>query len=105
MAVEKISKRGSPYYVAKLAGHNAASFDGPRLRRMFDEAGVFCPAELHVRDTLQLALWWHEKRSLTLKSLRLTELCAAFQIPTDGAHDALTDVRLCAALVRKLMED
>ena len=103
--VQKISQRtGAPYSVARLAGHNAAAFDGPRLRRMFEECRTFLPAELHVRDTLQRALWWFDERGITADSLRLTELCKYFQISTDGAHDALTDVRLSIALARKLTE-
>ncbi len=32
-------------------------------------------------------------------NLKLGTLCAHFGIPTDGAHGALADVRMCAALV------
>jgi DNA polymerase III epsilon subunit-like protein len=100
--VEKISKAGKPYSIARLAGHNAAVFDGPRLRRMFTEAQMFCPVELHVRDTLQLALWHFDHCGIEPKSFRLTELCNHFRIPVDGAHDALTDVRLAIAVARAM---
>jgi DNA polymerase III epsilon subunit-like protein len=99
---EKISKLGKPYAVARLAGHNAAVFDGPRLRRMFSEAQLFCPAELHVRDTLQRALWHFDERGIELASFRLTELSKHFGIPTNGAHDALEDVRLSIAIARAM---
>jgi DNA polymerase III epsilon subunit-like protein len=101
-SVEKTSKKGSSYLVARLAGHNAATFDGPRLRRMFESARLFLPAELFVRDTLQRALWYFDERGETVSSLRLTELCKHFDIPCDGAHDALTDVRLSIAIARKM---
>jgi DNA polymerase III epsilon subunit-like protein len=103
-SVEKISKAGKPYSVARLAGHNAAVFDGPRLRRMFSEAQLFCPTELHVRDTLQLALWHFDHRGIEPKSFRLTELCSHFGIPAGGAHDALTDVRLAISVARAMKE-
>jgi DNA polymerase III epsilon subunit-like protein len=100
--VEKISRQGTPYSVARLAGHNAAVFDGPRLRRMFEEARMFCPVELHVRDTLQRALWWFDDNGIEPASFRLTELCKHFRIPVDGAHDALTDVRLAIAVSKAM---
>jgi DNA polymerase III epsilon subunit-like protein len=100
--VEKISKAGKPYSVARLAGHNAAVFDGPRLRRMFEEARLFCPTELHVRDTLQRALWYCDEKGIEPDSFRLTALCKRFGIPGDGAHDALTDVRLAIAVARTM---
>jgi len=102
--VEKISKRGTPYYVARLAGHNAASFDGPRLRRMFEECGMFLPAEMFIRDTLQRALWWFYERGSEPKNLRLTGLAEHFGIPADGAHDALADVRLSIAITRAMSQ-
>jgi DNA polymerase III epsilon subunit-like protein len=103
--VQKTSKLGKPYSVARLAGHNAAVFDGPRLRRMFTEAQMFCPVELHVRDTLQRALWHFDERGVEPKSFRLTELCSHFGIPAGGAHDALTDVRLAIAVAKAMRKD
>jgi len=101
--VEKTSKRGTPYYVARIAGHNAATFDGPRLRRMFADAGQFLPTDLHVRDTLQRALWWFDQKGEECKSFRLTELCKYFGVPVDDtAHDALTDVRLSIAIAKAM---
>jgi DNA polymerase III epsilon subunit-like protein len=100
--VPKISRQGKPYSVARLAGHNAATFDGPRLRRMFAEAQMFCPAELHVRDTLQRALWFFDDQGIEPASFRLTELSKHFGIPTNGAHDALADVRLSIAIAQAM---
>jgi DNA polymerase III epsilon subunit-like protein len=102
--VEKISRQGTPYSVARLAGHNAAVFDGPRLRRMFAEAQLFCPTELHIRDTLQRALWFFDDHGIEPASFRLTELCKHFGIPGDGAHDALADVRLAIAVARAMRQ-
>jgi hypothetical protein len=51
--VHNISKRtGAPYLTAKLAGHNAATFDMPRLRRMFRRGNyTFLAADPRVYDT------------------------------------------------------
>ena len=67
-SVEMTSKRtGNPYTVARLAGHNAATFDAPRLRRMFETAGQFMPFHPIPLDTLQLALWkFHVRLSAAL---------------------------------------
>jgi exonuclease len=101
-----ISKRtGKPYSVAKLIGHNAASFDGPRLRRMFDRCSLFLPADPRVRDTCQRALWYFDERGEVPADFKLGTLCEHFGISTEGAHDALTDVRLTIALARALRSE
>ena len=100
--INKISKAGKPYAVAKLAGHNAATFDMPRLRRMFGQ--VFLAADMHVLDTLQLALWHFHKAGTQPENFRLTTLCKHFDIPCEGAHDAFTDCRLSAAIARVMTE-
>ena len=106
--VPKVSKAGKPYKVARLFGHNAATFDGPRLQRMFTGAGVFLPADLRVRCTLQRALWWFDEHCEDLpkspENFKVGPLCEYFGIPVVDAHDALGDVRMTVALARKLKE-
>jgi DNA polymerase III epsilon subunit-like protein len=101
--VEMISKRtGQPYFVGRLAGYNALTFDLPRLRSMFGTG--FFPFSYHVRDVLQRAMWWFDENPVVEKpkSLKLADVCAFFDIEVNGAHDALVDVRLTAALARRL---
>ncbi len=104
--VEKVSKAGRGYKVARLFGHNAATFDGPRIQRMFGSVGVFLPADLRVRCTLQRALWYFDERGEDSSKVQLgsslTVLCEHFGIPVLGAHDALGDVRMTVALARVL---
>jgi DNA polymerase III epsilon subunit-like protein len=95
---QKGARTGNTYLVARLAGHNAASFDGPRLRRMFARHDAFLPAAMLVLDTLQLALWWHHARGKTVENFKLGTLCAQFSIPLITPHDALADVRATAQL-------
>lgn len=98
---EMISKRtGRPYMVARLAGHNAAAFDAPRLQAMFKRHSAFLPAAYQVMDTLQLALWF---TGGARASYRLADLCTEYGISAAGAHDALADVRMCAQLARVLL--
>lgn len=100
--VEMISKRtGRPYKVARLAGYNAATFDGPRLQAMFQRYGAFLPAHPQVMCVLNLALWAFHGKSDRPKSMKLGDVCEFFGIPID-AHDALHDVRATVALVDKL---
>lgn len=102
-SVEMISKRtGKPYSVARLAGHNAATFDAPRLRRMFDAAGCFMPCHPIPLDTLQLALWHFQCAGIKPENFQLSTIAKYFGIDADGAHDALADVRLCARIADKL---
>lgn len=103
-SVEMVSKRtGRPYNVARLAGHNAATFDAPRLRRMFDATGCFAPFHPIPLDTLQLALWKLQFMEKKPKNFQLGTLCEFFGINPEGAHDALTDVRLSAALTKAIV--
>lgn len=104
-SVQMMSKRtGAPYNVAKLAGHNALTFDLPRLREIYGAS--FFPFVYHVKDTLQRALWYFDEHPEVTRpaSLKLGVLCEAFEIATDGAHDALADVRMSAALAKAIME-
>ena len=100
-SIELISKRtGAPYNVAKLAGYNAVTFDGPRLKVMF--AGAFFPCSYQIRDVMQRAFWWFDERGIVPEDFKLTTLCHYIDIETDGAHDALADVRLTIALAKAL---
>lgn len=104
-SIEMVSKRtGVPYSVAKLAGHNALTFDLPRLRALFGAS--FFPFSYHVKDTLQRALWYFDEHPEVARpmSLKLSVLCEHFGICVDGAHDALADVRMAAALARAFKE-
>jgi DNA polymerase III epsilon subunit-like protein len=104
-SIQMVSKRtGNPYSVGKLAGHNAATFDLPRLRQLFGEN--FFPFSYHVKDTLQRALWFYDEHPEIKRpeSLKLSVLCESFGICIDGAHDALVDVRMSAAIAKAFME-
>jgi DNA polymerase III epsilon subunit-like protein len=107
--VTKISKAGKSYRVARLFGHNAATFDAPRIQAMFRSTGVFLPADMRVRCTLQRALWWFDEHGQDPKGIELgsslTTLCEYFGIPILDAHDALGDVRMTVALAKVLAKD
>lgn len=98
--VQKISKAGNPYQVARVAGYNAVAFDLPRLRTLF--GSEFLPAEYLVRDILQRALFYFDERGDPPENFKLPTVAAWFGLPVDGAHDALFDVRLCAAVHRAM---
>lgn len=101
--IPMVSKRtGKPYNVAKLVGHNAASFDGPRLQRMFQRYKRFLPADPRVRCTCQRAMWWFDERGLAPDDYKLSTLATYFGLPVDGAHDALADVRLTIELSKAM---
>ena len=104
--LQMVSKRtGRPYSVARLAGHNAATFDSPRLLRMFQRHGEFLAADSYrTLDTLQLALWDAARRGDSHQSYRLSECCQRAGIDAEGAHDALSDVLMCAKLAQHLIE-
>lgn len=103
-SVEFVSKRtGRPYSVARLAGHNAASFDAPRLIAAFKRLGLFLPADSYrPLDTLQLALWRLADASPALPDFKLGTIAEHIGIETPDAHDALGDVRTTVAVARAL---
>ena len=99
--MDMVSKRGRPYQVARLGGHNIANFDIPRIRNLAAEA--FMPAcWWYPLDTLHLALWHYVASDDPPPNYRLTTLAEKLGIATDNAHDALADVRLSAAVALKL---
>jgi DNA polymerase III epsilon subunit-like protein len=103
-SIKMISKKsGKPYSVARLAGHNAATFDGIRLKNMFGARGMFLPADPRTRDTCMRAQWYFDENGIEPpRDYKLATLCEYFGIDTAGAHDALADVRMCIALAKKI---
>ncbi len=102
-SLEMVSKRtGNPYLVARLAGHNAATFDGPRLRAMFGRHNAFLPAHPISMDTLQRAIWYLHERQIAIDSLRLESLCKHFGVDLPDSHDALADARAAAQIARAM---
>lgn len=102
--VTLISKRGKPYTVARLAGHNALGFDAPRLQAAFQRHGAFFAADVYrALDTVQLALWTCAQRGIVPADYKLETLCQNFGVPLTDGHDALSDVRATIALARKLL--
>jgi exonuclease I len=101
--IQLTSKRtGQPYSVARLAGFNAATFDGPRLRRMFGER--FFPCHPVALDVLHLALWTFHLRADKPENYKLETLAKYFRIETPQSHDALADVRTTIALAKRLLD-
>lgn len=103
--VEMVSKKGNPFKVVQLAGHNIATFDMPFLQAGFKEFKMFLPASFLGLDTLQLALWWRSFKRPTIENLKLGTLAKHFGIPLEGAHDAMADVRANVQIARMLRED
>ncbi len=102
-SIEMVSKRtGRPYSVARLAGHNAATFDGPRLFEAFRRHGLFCPAHPQVLCTLQRAMWYAVETGTKFDSLKLSYLAEYFGVPTTGAHDAEADCRMAIGIAKAL---
>jgi DNA polymerase III epsilon subunit-like protein len=96
------ARTGRPYSVARLAGYNSASFDGPRANAMFDRHGMFPPFRRPTLDVLQLVLQYFDTNGISLVNNKLSTVASHFGIPTDNAHDALADCRMTAAVHQKL---
>jgi hypothetical protein len=103
--VQMVSKRtGRPYQVARLAGYNSATFDGPRLKEEFSRIGAFLPAHPFVMDVLHWASWELQLQGVKLENLKLGTVFQHLtgEAPGDAAHDALHDVRSTIAIARRL---
>lgn len=102
-SVTLTSKRtGRDYTVARLAAYNAVTFDMPRLYEMFGD--IFTPWERRVRDVFQRVLFWSDETGTELENYKLPTVATHFGIATDGAHGALADARMCAAVARAIRE-
>jgi hypothetical protein len=99
-----------PYRVARIAAHNA-SFDKPRMEAMFNRhrlyfrTGSWDPFWHPIwLDSVQRAMWWGYENSRPFTALKLSTVCETIGIPTDGAHDALADVRMSAAILKYMAD-
>lgn len=101
-SVRKVSRRGEPYQVASLAGHNAAAFDLPFLRAWFERAGLFLPAAFQVLDTMTLARIYTGVTGRTFDNYKLSTICETLGV-APGTHDALADVRATIDIARELL--
>lgn len=92
--------------VAQLVAHNA-EFDGPFLRKWFDQLGMFMPASYRVFCTLHRAMWLFQENPSwePPADFKLGTLCRYFGIPFDprDAHEAAADVRATVELYRRMI--
>lgn len=99
----KTSKAGRPYTVARVCGHNAASFDGRFLAAWFKRADQFLPAAcFEALDTLALARWASFVCPPGPRDHKLGSICEWLGIEHGGQHRALEDVRATAEVARRL---
>lgn len=104
--VRAVSKRtGGRYKVARVGGHNVATFDAPFLTAWYGKR--FCPAGFKCLDTLHLASWiafllGYDQND---PELNMCALCEKHGIALVGAHDALVDVRANLQLIRSLRDE
>ncbi len=102
--LELISQSGNPYRVAKVAGHNIAKFDLPRLERLWREK--FKPfAAWRPLDTLVRAAWQFDFGHQGPKpdGLSLGALCEFYGIEHGGAHEALADILATIEVAKRLV--
>ena len=101
----KMSQSGKKYTVARLCGHNAAAFDLPRVSGECRQQNIFFPGDFAVLDSLQLYRWsrFINPHSEGPDSGKLGDIAKFYGISTDGAHDALADCRIVAAIAPKLL--
>lgn len=99
----KTSRAGKPYTVARVCGHNAATFDGRFLAAWFKRADQFLPAAcFEALDTLALARWASFVTPPGPRDHKLGSLCEWLGVVHGGAHEALADVRATVEVARRL---
>lgn len=104
--MERVSTRtGRSYMVTRLCGHNAAGFDLPRVSNEFRSFSIFFPGDFGVLDSLQLYRWLKHIRPQDEhpSSGKLGDIATYYGVSIDGAHDALADCRIVAAVVPKML--
>jgi DNA polymerase III alpha subunit (gram-positive type) len=91
------------------AGHNAAGYDMPILRREVKRwLGIKhkLPLDYHVMDTMSYALFDMKFANNQVQKVKLEMLCQylGIELSKEAAHDALNDVRATAACLRKMVD-
>lgn len=102
-SVQKLSKAGKPYKVARGGGHNVARFDVDRIMAAGKAHDIFMPLDYQVLDTYQAAVWYFAANPPWPENLKLPTLCKHFGIEAGPAHEALADVRASIAIGRRLV--
>ena len=92
------SKKGWKYNVALACGYNSR-FDQERIFHRAKQFNIFLPVDPRFLDVMQLAMW-----KMDLESYKLEEIAKHFGIETEGAHDALVDVKITAQVMQKVRE-
>lgn len=100
--VEKISKGGKPYKVARSAAYNS-KFDTDVLSRTWKKADKFLALGMPYLDVLQLAMWHLHRKSL--ENFRLQTVAAYLGIENDELefHDALYDAKMAYKIAQELL--
>jgi DNA polymerase III epsilon subunit-like protein len=101
------ARSGRGFSLARVGGHNVLGFDLERVTGAFTRLQLYSPIfRQGVLDTLQGATWFFERHPELERpeSFGLSSLCTHFAIPTEGAHDALVDVRMSIALAKRFLE-
>jgi len=103
--VEKKSKQGKVYRIARLAAHNSA-FDGRMLENWYKRLGIFYPATLRTLCTEQKARWFYEDNGglVPPDNYQLVTLARHLQLQHQPDHTALQDIRATVELARVLAE-
>lgn len=101
---EMISRHSSGGRVTP-AGHNVVGFDLPILKREFARYGIAnVPLEYHALDSMSLAFGLLKFKG-KVPNVKLETLASHFGIEFKGAgaHDAMSDVRVTAEVLRRLV--
>lgn len=87
------------------AGHNVTGFDLPILRRSFERYGIGnVPLDYHALDSMSLAFGLLKFKG-KIPNVKLETLAKYYGIEFKGAgaHDAMSDVRVTAEVLRRLV--
>lgn len=103
---EMISRHATSGRRVTPAGHNVIGFDLPILRREFDRYGIHnVPLDHQALDTMCLAFGLLKFKG-KVPNVKLETLAKHYGIEEftgDGAHDAVSDVRVTAEVLKRLL--
>lgn len=97
-SIEKISKRGRPWYTAALSGYNI-NFDVKFLKYAYQKYEIFIPFDYRVYDVYEMAKWMYPDR----RSYKLTDIAKFLGVYDENAHDAFADVRMTMVIAIEMM--
>lgn len=103
--IQKYNPKGDDFMAPAVGGKNIKSFDLPIINRLLNKyaKGELLFNRKYVFDLEDELMWWFENSEI-LPNHGMDSVRKAFGLSTEGAHDALVDVRQEGDLIMRFLK-